>query len=151
MAVQNSSDNANIPFILSGVGLSRNDQVILQDAGRGAVALEPFTLMAKVAATQKWVPFTNEAATNGTAIPQGIYLGDSIAGADIVAGDIADVFILVGKDVTVDVDQIVIENSKTLDTVITVGTTDLRTVRDHLANRGIFTEDTVDISGFENA
>ena len=151
MGVQNSSDNANIPFILSGVGLSRDDQVILQDAGRGAVALVQFTLMAKVAATQKWVPFTNEAATNGTAIPQGIYLGDDIAGADIVAGDIADVFILVGKDVTVDVDQIVIENSKTLDTVITVGTTDLRTVRDHLANRGIFTEETVDISGFENA
>ena len=151
MSVQNSSNNANIPFILSGVGLSRDDQIILQDAGRGAVALEPFTLMAKVAASQKWVPFTHEAATNGTAHPQGIYIGDSIAGADIVAGDIPDVFILVGKDVTVDVDQIVIENSKTLDTVITVGTTDLRTVRDHLATRGIFTEETVDISSFENA
>lgn len=150
MAVQNSSNNANIPFILSGVGLSRDDQVILTDAGR-AIPLAPFTLMSKVAATQKWVPFTNEAAVDGSAIPQGIYIGDEIAAADIVAGDITDVFILVGKDVTVDVDQIVVENAKTLDTVITVGTTDLRTVRDHLANRGIFTEETVDISGFENA
>jgi len=150
MAVQNSSNNANIPFILSGVGVSRDDQVILTDAGR-ATPLLSRTLMAKIAATQKWVPFTNQAAIDGTAIPQGIYLGDDIAAADIVAGDIPDVFILVGKDVTVDVDQIVIENAKTLDTVITVGTTDLRTVRDHLANRGIFTEETVDISGFENA
>jgi len=150
MAVQNSSNNANIPFILSGVGVSRDDQVILTDAGR-ATPLLSRTLMAKIAATQKWVPFTNQAAIDGTAIPQGIYLGDDIAAADIVAGDIPDVFILVGKDVTVDVDQIVIENAKTLDTVITVGTTDLRTVRDHLANRGIFTEETVDISSFENA
>ena len=150
MAVQNSSDNANIPFILSGVGVSRDDQVLLTDAGRATPLLQ-FTLLSKVAATQKWVPFTNEAAVDGSAIPQGIYLGDDIAAADIVAGDIPDLFVLVGKDVTVDVDQIVIENAKTLDTVITVGTTDLRTVRDHLANRGIFTEETVDISGFENA
>ena len=150
MSVQNSINNANIPFILSGVGLSRDDQVILTDAGRVAV-LAPFTLMSKIAATQKWVPFTNQAAIDGSAIPQGIYIGDEIASADIVAGDISDVFILVGKDVTVDVDQIVIENAKTLDTVITVGTTDLRTVRDHLATRGIFTEETVDISSFENA
>ena len=150
MAVQNSSNNANIPFILSGVGLSRDDQVLLTDAGRATPLLQ-FTLLAKIAATQKWVPFTNQAAITGEAIPQGIYLGDDIAAADIVAGDIPDLFVLVGKDVTVDVDQIVIENAKTLDTVITVGTTDLRTVRDHLANRGIFTEETVDISGFENA
>jgi hypothetical protein len=150
MSVQNDINVSNIPFILSGVGLSRDDQVILTDAGRAA-PLVPFTVMSKVAATGKWVPFTNEAATNGTAIPQGIYLGDAIAAADIVAGDVSDVFILVGKDVTVDVDQIIIENAKTLDTVITIGTTDLRTVRDHLATRGIFTEETVDISSFENA
>lgn len=150
MSVQASLDNANIPFILSGVGLSRDDQVILTDAGR-AIPLAPFTVMAKIAATQKWVPFTNAAATDGSAIPQGIYIGDPITAAAIVAGDIADAFILVGKDVTVDVNQVVVENSLTLDTVITVGTTDLRTTRDHLANRGIFTEETVDISGYENA
>ena len=150
MSVQNSSNNANIPFILSGVGLSRDDQILLTDAGR-ATPLLSRTLLAKVAASQKWVPFINEAAVDGSAIPQGIYLGDDITAAAIVAGDIPDLFVLVGKDVTVDVNQLVIEAAKTLDTVITVGTTDLRTVRDHLANRGIFVEETVDISGFENA
>lgn len=150
MSVQNFINVSNTPFILSGAGVSRDDQILLTDAGRTTPLLQ-FTLLAKVAATQKWVPFTSEVATNGTAIPQGIYLGDDIAAADIVAGDIPDLFVLVGKDVTVDVDQIIIENAKTLDTVITVGTTDLRTVRDHLANRGIFTEETVDVSGFENA
>jgi len=151
MPIQESIDNANVPFIQGGNAFSRDDQVLLTDAGRTTV-LAQFTLLAKVAASQKWVPFTNEAATNGTAIPQGIYLGDDITAADIVAGDIADLQVLVGGDgVPVDVNQLVIENSKTLDTVITVGTTDLRTVRDHLANRGIFIEETVDISSFENA
>ena len=75
MAVQTSIDNSNIPFVLSGNALSRDDQVILQDAGRAAV-LAPFTLMAKIAASQKWVPFTSEVATNGTAIVQGIYIGE---------------------------------------------------------------------------
>lgn len=149
MAVQNSINNANIPFVLTGNALSRDDQVILTDAGRSAV-LAQFTLMAKIAASGKWTPFILETATNGTAIPQGIYIGEDIAAADIVAGDISDVNILVG-DAVIDVNQLVIEASKTLDTVITVGTTDLRTVRDHLANRGIFVEETVDISSFENA
>lgn len=149
MAVQTSIDNANIPFVLFGSALSRNDQVIFTDAGRTTV-LAKFTLMSKIAASQKWTPFISETATNGTAIPQGIYIGEDIAAADIVAGDISDVNILLG-DAVIDVDQLIIEASKTLDTVITVGTTDLRTVRDHLANRGIFTEETIDISGFENA
>lgn len=150
MTVQVSINNSNTPFVLSGCALSRDDQVLLTDAGR-TTPLEPFTLLAKVAATGKWVPFTSEVATNGTAIVQGIYIGESIAAADIVAGDIADLNVLLGGSITVDVDQVIIENSKTLDTVVTVGTTDLRTVRDHLANRGIFVEETVDISSFENA
>lgn len=150
MSVQASQNNSNIPFILSGNALSRDDQILLTDAGRTTV-LAQFTLLAKVAATQKWVPFTDETATNGAAIPQGIYIGDDIASADIAAGDIADLNVLLGGSITADVNQLVIENSKTLDTVVTVGTTDLRTVRDHLANRGIFVEETVDISSFENA
>ena len=151
MAVQTSIDNANIPFVLSGNTLSRDDQVLLIDALRATDLLQ-FTLLARVAASQKWVPLTNAAAVDGSAIPQGIYIGEDIAAADIVAGDISDLHVLLGgAAATVDANQLVIENAKTLDTVITVGTTDLRTVRDHLANRGIFVEDTVDVSSFENA
>lgn len=149
MAVQVRLDNDTVPFIRNGVAATANDATIAQDAGRTAV-LAPFTLMAKVAASQKWVPFTDETATDGTAIPQGIYIGQEIAAATIVAGDVTDQVILVGAWVFVDKTQLVIENSKLLTTVITVGTTDLRTVEDHLANRGIFMEDTVDISSFEN-
>jgi hypothetical protein len=149
MSVQSSIDNRNIPFILTGIGITRGDATILQDAGRGSVALVFGTLMAKIAATQKWVPFTDETATTGAANPQGVYVGAEITGAALVAGDVLDVPILVG-DAVVDVNQLVIENSKTLDTIIGVTSVNARTVRDQLAFRGIFAEDTVAISDFEN-
>lgn len=149
MSVQNASNYSNVPFVRAKMGLTKDSETILTDAGRTTV-LAYGTLMAKVAASQKWVPFTDETATNGTAIPQGFFVGDPITAADLVAGDVEDVPILVG-DAIVDEGQIVIENSKLLTTVITIGTTDLRTVEDHLANRGIFPEETVDIDKFENA
>jgi hypothetical protein len=148
MSVQVRTDISSEPFIRAGRSLTRDSQIILQDAGRTENLLSR-TLMAKVAATQKWVPFTDETATNGTAIPQGVYLGDDIAFADIVAGDVTDLAILVG-DAILDATQLVIENSLTVDTVITVGATDLRTVRDRMAGRGIFIEDTIAITEFEN-
>ncbi len=150
MVQQVRLDIDTTPFIRAGIAASKQDAVLLQDAGRGAVALAPFTLMAKISASQKWVPFTDETATDGTAIPQGIYVGPSVPGADLVAGDVVDAPILIGAGVFVDKNQLVIENSKLLTTVITVGTTDIRNVEDHMANRGIFMEDTVDISGYEN-
>lgn len=149
MSVQVGLNVSNTPFVLSGHALSVSDGVIAQDAARSAV-LAKYTLLSKVAASQKWVPFISETATNGTAIPQGIYLGDDLTAASIAAGDITDVSILVG-DAIVDINQLVIEASKTLNTVITVGINDLRTVKDHLAARGIFVEDTINISNFENA
>jgi hypothetical protein len=150
MANQVRNNLSTQPFILNGIGAVEPDGVLLTDAGR-STPLARYTVMAKVAASQKWVPFTLETATNGSAIPQGIYMGDEVTAAALVAGDVVDAPILVGAGVFVDKNQLVIENSKTLDTVITDGTRDLRTVKDHLATRGIFTEDTVDISGYENA
>ncbi len=146
MAVQTKLDNTVVPFVLTGLAVSLENAVIIQDAGR----VDPLlfgTVMAKIASSGKWTPFVNEAATDGTAIPQAIYIGPDITAAKLVAGDIADSKMLVGTNVIVAQDQIVIENSKTLDTVITVGTTDLRTVRDRLAARGIFVEETIAISG----
>lgn len=149
MSVQTSIQNKVLAFILSGIAISRPDAIILQDSGRGSVALVFGTLMAKVAASQKWVPFTSETATTGAANPQGIYIGADITGAALVAGDVIDSPILVGNAI-VDLNQIVIENSKTLDTIIGVTSVNARTVRDQLAFRGIFAEDTVNISSFEN-
>jgi len=133
MAVQTRSDIDSKKFFLGRQGgVTKMKEVIAQDAGRGT-PLAQFTLMAKVAASGKWTPFINAAATDGTAIPQGIYTGDEITAAALVAGDIPDCMILV-YDMEFDESMLVIENSKTLDTVVTVGTTDLRSVRDHLLN-----------------
>lgn len=150
MAVQNSIVNRNKPFILTGLAFSRGDQILFTDAGRTTPLLFG-TLLAKIAATQKWVPFISETATDGSAFPQGVYIGPDIAAADIVAGDIADLSVLVGGGgVSVDADQVVIENSKTLNTIIDAVTVTARTVKDQLSFRGIFIEDTIEISSQEN-
>jgi len=149
MAVENRADYSNVPFIRHGIAITKDSETLLKDAGR-SVPLVYGTLMTKVSASQKWVPFTDETATDGTAIPLGIYVGDDVTAAALVADDVVDAPVLVGQAV-IDKNQLVIENSKTLATVITVGTTDIRNVEDHLANIGIFAEDTVDIDEFENA
>lgn len=148
MGVQASIQNKILAFVLAGLNLTRNDAIIFQDAGR-TTPLVFGTVMAKIAATQKWTPFIDETATDGTSNPQGIYLGADIAAADLVAGDVIDSVISVG-DAIVDLNQLVIENSKTLDTIIGVTSVNARTVRDQLAFRGIFAEDTINISSFEN-
>lgn len=150
MAVQVRLNNDNRPFILSGDGFKETDAVFLQDAGRGAVALVFGTLVAKVAATGKYVPFIDETATDGTAVPAGIFVGNNITGAALVAGDVVDQVILIGASVTIDVSQLVIENSKLLTTVIVGSAIFTQTVRDYLHMRGIFPETTVAISATEN-
>lgn len=153
MAVQTRTDNLNKPFVLFGDAFTEPDAVLEQDAGRSAV-LAYGTLMAKVAASQTWVPFTDETATDGSAIPLGIYIGPEVAAAALVAGDVVDSPILVGHHITIDVDQLVIENSKLLTTIInaTGGADNIftQTVKDYLANVGIYTEATIDITGLEN-
>lgn len=150
MAVQTRTDNVNKPFVLFGDAFSEPDAVIEQDAGRSG-ALVYGTLMAKFSASQTWAPFTDETATDGTAIPLGIYIGPEVTEAAIVAADVVDSPMLVGHHITIDVDQLVIENSKTLATVIATGTIAAQTVKDFLANIGIYTEATIDITGLENS
>ena len=149
MTVQASGSNLNFPFVLSGDSLIKDTETLLQDAGRSAV-LAFGTLMAKVAASGKWVPLTDETATDGTATARGIYLGDEVAAADLVAGDVVGAPILVGSACTIDSQQLTIENSKTLATVVGAATVNARTVEDDLASFGIFVESTIDIDELEN-
>ena len=152
MSVQANKDNSSVPFIrFANPAVIDEEAVFSQDGARSAV-LASNTLMAKIASTQKWEPFTDETATDGTAIPQGIYIGPDITAAALVAGDVVDNQILVGAAL-IDKNQLVIENSKTLNTVINAtGGADninIKTVRDYLADKGLFVEDTTDISGFQ--
>jgi hypothetical protein len=62
---------------------------------------------------------------------------------------VVDVSILVGgRGLVVDKNQLVIENSKLLTTVIT---TEVETVESYLQTRGIYMQDTVDIDAYQQA
>lgn len=153
MAVQARVDNTNFTFVLYGTPLIEKDAVLEQDAGR-SIPLANHTVMAKVASTQKWVPITSLTETTGESIPLGIFDGDAVLAATLVAGDVSDASIIVGHNITVDVDQLVLENSLALDDVINAtGGADnifVQTIQDYLANIGIYPEATVAVSGFEN-
>jgi hypothetical protein len=146
MGVQVRTDFSNLAFVLMGTGKVKVGTVV-QDAGRTG-AMVRHTLMARNPATLKWNSFTDETATDGTQFPRGILMAD-LTEAEIKAGDVADVPILVGGEIT-DKNQITIENSKTLATVINVPTNFNTTVEDYLAMVGIYMQDTDDIDSFEN-
>jgi hypothetical protein len=151
MAVQSRLNIDTTPFFLSGNMAVRDDELIKQDLGR-TVDLAQYTLMSQEAATGKWVPFTDETATDGTAIPRGIYSGEDIPFAKIVDSDVP-AFIVVGGGgiATFDKDKLIIENSKALDTVIDSGTVNAHTVEDDLRRIGLFTQYTVDATRYENS
>ena len=141
MTVQSQLDINTTPFVLFSNMSSRKDNaVLLQDAGRGIVDLAPYTLMAQISASEKWVPWTDIAAVDGAAIPSGIFLPSDIQGAilaaDIVAGDVEDVPILV-FGAKFDEDKLVMENSLTLETVLAAATVNNKTAREVLIEKSL--------------
>jgi len=100
-----------------------------------------------VVAVNKFLPL-QPGAVNGLQKIKAIFLGDAIASADIVAGDVVQQMAMVtGTGVFIDTNQIVLEDGVTLDTVLASGDT----VREELYKLGIIPEDTTDISDYENA
>jgi hypothetical protein len=155
MAVQASVDRNVIPFIMSGRPLYKEGQTIAQIGGRTAVLYNK-TLLGKVAATGKWLPCDDATATDGTVVALGIYVGEDITAAALAAADVVDCPVIVGgAGVTFDKDQLIVEEATspplTIDSIITVGTNDKRSIRDRLASQGLFAEDTVAIDGYENS
>jgi hypothetical protein len=86
-----------------------------------------------------------------TTIPAGIYIGNEITAAALVAGDVTKKQVLVGGfPVYVDKNQLVFENSQTLASVIKVNGLAV-TVEDYLVNNlGIIAVDSVAIDAQEN-
>ena len=156
MVVQSRANIDTSPFVLSGIPFSRNNEVFLQDGGR-ATPLAQFTLLSQDAITGKWEVFDSLVVVEtGASVPRGIYLGDDIPAADIVAGDIAQLSVLVGgAGVTYDDSQLVIENALLLTSIIKASTAVdnviVGQVKDFLEGKGLFAESTVDIAEFENA
>jgi hypothetical protein len=92
--------------------------------------------------TAKWEPFTDETATDGTQYPRGI-LQRTLTEAQIKAGDVSDVPIAVGEGIF-DSAQLVIENSKTLATIINVPANFNTSVEDFLRLLNLYAESVID-------
>lgn len=150
-AVQSLRNNDISSFIKGGNALTEDNAVLAQDAGRGAVALENFTIMGQQDADEKWVPVTDLAAVDGTANPRGILISGQVTGAELVAGDVVDQQILVGAAVRVDKNKVILENSLTLASIIENAAINGRTILAQLRENGIFLQDSVDVDLQENA
>lgn len=149
MAVQASTNITTVPFIRDGVAYVKDNEVLVQDGGRSG-DMVAYTLMAQNPSTLKWEPFDNEAATDGTQWPRGILI-KTYTQAAIQAADIPDVPIVVGgKGLVIDEGQLVIENSKTLATVINEPANTNKTVETVLREIGIFVQVTQDVDAYQN-
>ncbi len=83
---------------------------------------------------------TGEAST---AIPIGIFIGDDIATADLVAGDVTDQYVAISGDPAgFDVDKLVLEGGLTIDDIV-VSTG--QSIRQHLTNIGLIASTTDEI------
>ena len=149
MAVTHRQDNTTVPLILSENSLVKNETIIA-NAGRTTPLLYG-TVMCKIAASGLWTPFVNAALTTGASIPRGIYLGDDIPAADLVAGNIADIPMLVGN-ATVN-ESLVVFDDGTLNAESVIGAASIHAAmaRDVIAAvSNIYFELTENISEHEN-
>lgn len=149
MVVQARVNLTTADFIRSGRVRVRNGQTLLTDAGRSG-DLAPFTLMAYNPTSKKWVPFTDETATTGEQYPTGISIF-TVTEAAIKAGDVTDFYVYSGGDFSFDQNMLVIENSKTLDTIINVPANSNTSVKEYLAKLGMHPVDVLAGDGYENA
>jgi hypothetical protein len=130
MAAQASSNLSNKPFVVHGTPGTDSRYPFKQDAGRSG-ALAEFTLLAFDSTNRKWVAYTDETATDGTAIPRAISIS-SATEAEIKAGDVSNFWVYYTGPFRFDESKLVIENSKTLNTVVNVPTNLKKTVRELL-------------------
>jgi hypothetical protein len=127
-------------FYIPEVGL----KFTITDAGTDFASGDIFTIA--ITAGTKWVPFSAD-GINGSQIPRGIFIGDDVTAAALVAGDVVNQPIIVaGVGAAFDSSLLVIEGGATLDTVLANG----QTVREALYALGFYAEETLDINVLEN-
>jgi len=138
-------DGTNLTFISPTTGLESAITVLSAVAGGAGTDISGASYLNGLTGTGT---VTASTGFDGANIPAGIYVGDEIAAATLVAGDVSNCPIVVGGNVTVNRDQLVFENSLTLASVVVP----LRKrIEDVLAEIGIFAEYAVDIDSYENA
>lgn len=115
----------------------------ITDSATDFAAADMFTIA--IAANGKLVPFDATAA-DGTNIPEGIFMGEDITAAALVAGDVVDNPV-VFSGMKFDEDKLVFDNgADTIDTLLSTG----RTVREELALMNLIGQQTQTASTVEN-
>lgn len=151
MAVQVRQNNDTVPFIMAGQSLIKKG-TIAQNGARATV-LKKYTVLGQLVSGGKYTPFVALNATTGASVPTAIYMGDDIAAADLVAGDIADVDILVGGGCLVDKNQVVFDGGTLSNASVVIAIASAfwtLTAEKCLGLFGIYQQDTIDISAIEN-
>jgi hypothetical protein len=129
---------ASTQFIEAGLTFT------ITDGAADFIVGDLFTLA--ITANGKYVPF-DPALVDGSGIPLSILMGEDIAAADLVAGDVVDQPVLF-TGAKIDEDKLVFDDgTTTLETVLSNG----KTVRDELHDLGLIPTTTATASRAENA
>ncbi len=137
-------NQTNFPWSFRGEPVVDPAETLAQDAGRTEDLLF-YTVMGYDASEAKWNPLTD--VTNEPRL--GIFIGSDVDSADLAAGDQTDQPIVVeGHNLVLDRNQVVLENSLTLDSIVASGE---HTIESLFHQLGITFKDSVAISEFENA
>jgi len=120
-SAQNSLVNSTFPLQLQGDARLLDDETLLTDSAR-TVPLVFGTIMAQVASSRKWVPWTTVTATDGSAYPLAVYIGPDVAAADLAAGDVTGAPMLVGGALLDDTQVVFDKGSTGAGTALTLNT-----------------------------
>ena len=151
MAVQTRLNNDTVPFIMAGQSLVKKGTIVQN--GARATVLKKYTVLAQLVSGGKYTPFVALNTTTGASVPTAIYMGEDIAAADLVAGDIADVDILVGGGCLVDKNQVVYDGGTLSNASVVIAIANAfwtMTAEKCLGLFWIYQQDTIDISEIEN-
>ncbi len=132
-------DGAAVSFFSPTVGVQSTVTVLTDTAGSGTDISGAGFLNGLTAVGTA----TAGAGEDGTTLPTGIFVGTAITAAALVAGDVTGQMVLVGGNVVVDKDQVVLENSLALTDVVV---SRAQTIESALQERGLYLIDTRDIS-----
>ena len=115
--VQTQSTLTVNTLVLGGVPNEIQTATILQDAGRGTTPLAYGTVMGRNPVTRIWQPWKSD-LTTGALVNVGIFAGNrAVTGAELVAGDVTNMNIIVGDGIRVAESLLVLEKvGDTLDT-----------------------------------
>lgn len=133
-------------LIVGGMPRTLSAVTIAEDAGR-TVDLVNGTVLGLDVSANKWIPLEDLSATDGTTLNIGVYVGPTVPHATIAAGDVVVDAVILGGDVLVREDMVVVEGSNTLDTAYGAGAL-ATTIRMQLSRNGISVQSTKTSTNF---